>query len=73
MRESTSGDARNFNSIETRTVIRLFFLQGKTPTEINASLVYTSGEYASSYATVKNCVAQFKRGDFSMCDAPRPG
>jgi len=24
-------------------------------------------------ATVKNWVAQFKRGDFSTCDAPRPG
>ena len=25
------------------------------------------------YATVKNRVAQFKRGDFSTCDAPRTG
>jgi len=25
------------------------------------------------YATVKNWVAQFKHGDFSTCDAPRPG
>ena len=25
------------------------------------------------YATVKNWAAQFKRGDFSNCDAPRPG
>jgi len=25
------------------------------------------------YATVKNWVAQFKRGDVSTCDAPRPG
>jgi hypothetical protein len=25
------------------------------------------------YATVKNGVAQFKLGDFSICDAPRPG
>jgi len=33
----------------------------------------TLGEYAPSYATVKNWVAQFKRGDFSTCDAPRPG
>jgi len=29
-------------------------------------------EHAPSYATVKNWVAQFKRGDFSTCDAP-PG
>ena len=33
----------------------------------------TFGEYAPSYATVKNWVAQFKHGDFSTCDAPRPG
>ena len=25
------------------------------------------------YATVKNWVAQFQRGDFSTCDAPCPG
>ena len=25
------------------------------------------------YVTVKNWVAQFKRGDFSTCDAPLPG
>ena len=25
------------------------------------------------HATAKNWVAQFKRGDFSTCDAPRPG
>ena len=31
------------------------------------------GENAPSYATVKNWVTQFKRGDFSTCYAPRPG
>ena len=29
-------------------------------------------EHAPSYATVKNWVAHFKRGDFSTCVAPRP-
>ena len=43
------------------------------PKEIHAILTETLGEYAPSYATVKNWVAQFKRGDFSTCDAPRPG
>jgi len=42
-----------------------FFLQGKAPNE-------ALGEYAPSYATVKNLVAQFKRGDFSNRNAPRP-
>jgi len=31
------------------------------------------GEHAPSHATVKNWVAQFKRSDFSTCEAPRPG
>ena len=68
-----SGDARDFNNIETQAVIKFFFLQGKTPKKIQAILIETIGEYAPSYATVKNWVAQFKRGDFSTCDAPRPG
>jgi len=50
-----------------------FPLQGKTPKEIHANLKETLGEHAPSYATVKNWVAQFKRCDFSTCDAPRPG
>jgi len=48
-------------------------LQGKAPKEIHAILTETLGEHAPSYATVKNWVAQFKRGDFSTCDAPHPG
>jgi len=60
--------------METRGVIKFFFpLQGKAPKEIHAILTETLGEKAPSYATVKNWVAQFKRGDFSTCDAPRPG
>ena len=36
-------------------------------------LTGTLGEHAPSYVTVKNWMAQFKRGDFSTCDAPCPG
>ena len=69
-----SGDARYFNKIETRDIIKFFsFLQGKAPKEIHAILIETLGEHAPSYATVKNGVAQFKRGDFSTCEAPRSG
>jgi len=67
-----SGDARDFNNIETRAIIMFFFLQGKVPKEIHAILIETLAENAPSYATVKNWVAQFKRGDFSTCVAPRP-
>jgi transposase len=60
-----SGDACFFN-IETRAVIKYFFLQGKAPKEIYAILTETLGKHAPSYATVKNWVAQFKRGYFSI-------
>ena len=36
-------------------------------------MIETLEEHAPSYVTIKNWVAQFKRGDFSTCDAPRPG
>ena len=68
-----SGDARDFNNIEKRAVIKSFFLQGKVPKEIHVILKETLGEHAPSSATVKNWVAQFKHGDFSICDVPRPG
>jgi len=59
--------------METRAVVKFFFLQGKAPKEIHAILADTLGENAPSYAIVKNWVAQIKRGDFSICDVPRPG
>ena len=52
---------------------QLFFLQGKALKEIHVIRTETSGERVPLYATVKNWVAQFKRGDFSICDARRPG
>ena len=67
-----SGDARDFNNMETWAV-KFFFLQGKTPKEIHVILTETLGEHAPSYATVKNWAPQFKRGDFSTCDASRTG
>jgi len=50
-----------------------FFLQGKAPKKIHAILTETLGEHTPLYATVKNWVAQFKRGDLSTCAVPRPG
>jgi len=60
-----SGDARDFNNIETRAVIKFL--------PFHAILIETLREHAPSYATAKNWVAEFKSGDFSTCDAPRPG
>jgi len=52
---------------------QVFFLQGKAPKEIHTILTDTLEVYAPSYATVKKLVAQFKRGNFSTRDTPRPG
>ena len=53
--------------------LQAFFLQGKTQKKIHAIMKETIGEHAPSYDTAKSWVAQFKRGDFYTCDAPRPG
>jgi transposase len=68
-----SGEALDFNNIEKRAFIKFLLLQGKAPSEIHAILKETFGEHASWYSTFINVVARFKRGDFSICDAPRPG
>jgi len=60
--------------METQAVIKFFFfLQGKVPKEIHAVVTETLEEHVPSYATVKNQVAQFKCGNFSICDVPCPG
>jgi len=41
LKGSMSGDARDFNNIETRAVIKFFFLQGKAPKEIHTILTET--------------------------------
>ena len=61
----------NFN-MGTQAVIKFFSPQGKASKEIHTILAETLREHTPSY-TVKNWVALFKRGDFSTCDAPRPG
>jgi len=43
-------DARDFNNIETRAVIKLFSLQGKTPKEIHAILTETLASFLPSRA-----------------------
>ena len=62
-----------FQQNEDASCHQVFLLQGKTPKEIHPILTETLWEDAPSYATVKNWMVQFKRGDFSTCDAPRPG
>ena len=64
LKGSMSGDARDFNNIETRAVVKFFFPARQGAEGNSCHLTETLGEYAPSYATVKNWVAQFKRGDF---------
>ena len=72
--KETCQATRTISTTSRRELSSSFFppLQGKGPKEIHAILRETLGEHAPSHATVKNWVAQFKRGDFSTCDAPRP-
>jgi len=55
LKGSMLGDARDFNNMETRAVIKSSPLppKGKGPKEIHAILKETLGEHAPSYATVK--------------------
>jgi len=45
-----SGDARDFNNMETRAVIKFFFLQGKAPKEIHAILTETLAFFPPGWA-----------------------
>jgi len=71
LKGSMSGDALGYNS-ETR-VVKFFFSCKARRRRKFTPFSQTLGEHAPSYATVKNWVAHFKRGDFSTFDAPRPG
>jgi hypothetical protein len=66
-----SSDVR-ISTTSRRELSSPFFLQDKPPKKIQVSLIEKLGARAPSYATVKNGVAQFKRGDFSTFDMPRP-
>jgi len=68
-----SGDARNFNNMETRAVTEFFFFV-KQDAEGNSRHSYRNirGTCTIVYHR-QNWVAQFKRGDFSTCDEPCPG
>jgi len=57
LKRSMSGDAQDFNNMETQAVKSPPPLQGKAPKEIHAILIETFREHAPSYATVKNWVA----------------
>ena len=58
---------------EYRAVIRHLYLLGKTGKEIHGELADVYGFSAPSYAQVKFCVGEFKRGRTSLEDEARSG
>ena len=63
---SMSGDARDFNNIDTRTVIKFFFPSRRGAEGISR---YSDRNIRGIYTIV--CHRQ--SGNFFSCDAPRPG
>ena len=55
LKGSMPGDARDFNNMENRPVIKYFFFpcKARRRNEIYAIMIETLGEYVPSYATVK--------------------
>jgi len=72
LKGNMSGDARDFNNIETRAV-KIFFFPVRQGAYGNSRHSDRNITGTCTYATVRNWVAQFKRGDFSTCDGPPPG
>jgi predicted HTH transcriptional regulator len=69
-----SGNARDFNNVETQSDIKfLFSCMTRRRRKFKQKKKKKLGEHAPSYATVKTWVTQFKRGDFSNCNVHRPG
>ena len=65
-----SGDARDFNNIKTRAVIKFFF-PPRQGTEGYSR--HSERNIRGTCTIVCHPKKQFKRGNFSTCDAPHPG
>jgi transposase len=63
----------NFEQKEFRSVIKYLFVKGLSGKEIFADMVKTLDEQCPSYATIKNWVAEFKRGRSDLKDEHRSG
>ncbi|EFN77044.1 hypothetical protein EAI_03314, partial [Harpegnathos saltator] len=59
--------------IEYRAVIKLFVLDGLTPTEIHPKLLKVYEDASPSLSTVKKWAALFNSGRTSFQDDPREG
>lgn len=63
----------NFSKIEYRSVIKYLFLKGLSGKEIYDDMLTTLGDQCPSYSTIKNWVADFKRGRKDVTDEKRSG
>ena len=70
LKGSMSGDARDFNNMEARAVIKFFSL-ARLGAERNSR--FSDKHYGNIHHRIVNWVAQFKHSDFFTCDAPHPG
>ena len=74
LKGNRSGDARDFDNIETLAVIKFFFFPARQGAEGNSRLFDKNIRGTCSIVChCQNWVAQLKRGDFSTCVAPHPG
>lgn len=60
----------NFTKFEQQAVVKFFFLDKKTWSEIHQNLVRVYGDDALSINTVQRWIRNFKRGDFDLKDDP---
>jgi len=64
-------DARDFNKLETRTVIKFLFLQGKAPKEIHAMLTETVAFFLPGRAKDLSALLYIHIPRFSLKMAPK--
>ena len=73
LKGSISGDARDFNNIETQATMKFFFSGRQGAEGISCHSESNIRRICTILCHRQNWLAQFKRGDFSTCDAPHPG
>jgi len=59
------------DKIEYRAVIKFFVKEGLTPKEILSKFIKVYGDSSTSFSTIKEWAAEFKRGRTSLEDDPR--
>lgn len=70
---ATGSISQKMDRYEIRAVIKYLFLKGLTPQEIHEDMSNTVQANCPSYSTVKNWVADFKRGRKTTSDEDRSG